>query len=71
MTKKIITEIGAEILNDDGFLAIDDLIKLAKQYKIDGATHLSIDRYYIEDEKGIDRRNFSFQFVKRSNDETK
>ena len=67
MAKKIKnTKIGGEILNDNGFLAIEDLINLAELYKTDGATHLSIDRYYIEDEEGIERRKFSFQFVKRN-----
>ncbi len=52
MAKKIkITEtnVGDEILTDDGYIEIADLIRLAKFYKSD-ATHLSIDRYYIEDE---------------------
>jgi len=68
MAKKIkITEtkIGDEILTDDGLMEIADLIRLAEFYK-SNATHLSIDRYYIEDEKGVEHRKFSFQFVKRS-----
>lgn len=65
------TPIGEEILTDDGLMAIEDLVRLTEFYKPVGATHLSIDRYYVEDEEGIEHRKFSFQFVKRISDERK
>lgn len=58
------TKIGNEIVNDDGLITLENLINLTDLYKSEGATHLSIDRYYIEDEEGVEHRKFSFQFVK-------
>ena len=68
--KPIIIEIliGEEILTDDGLITIEDLVRLTEFYKPIGATHLSIDRYYVEDEEGGEHMRFSFQFVKRTNE---
>ncbi len=70
-TKIIESSIGDEIVTNDGLITIEDLLSIAERHKLDGATHLSIDRYYVEDEEGFEHRKYSFQFVKRESDERK
>lgn len=66
--KIIETPIGDEILNNNGLITIEELLIIAERHKIDGATHLSIDRFYIEDDEGIERAKFSFRFIKLTNE---